>query len=299
MNRRFCPVYFFCFATVVSAQTPSAVTGQVLDPSGTPVGEAAITLTNVTTHTFSEAASDSSGNYTVTGLAPGSYSLRAAKPGFALYERSLTLQAGQTLTANISLPLSAVQQTVVVNGGSLLGATAEPSQTDIFLSDQTLRVIDRTQMDMLGPLAGAAQVVDLAPGARVTGYDTGATKYTISLNGINQGWGGYGGYTGGASLGITFDGIPIMDPATGLWQSATIPQMQIIQDTAVTYGPGDPLHRWYTNVGGSVEFTPLQPGNQFHGDLMLTYGSYNQKNLQFDISSPVYKGWSTILAGGG
>ncbi len=188
----------------------------------------------------------------------------------------------------------------MVNGGSLPGTTPQPSQSDVFLSDQTLRVFDRTQMDMLGPVAGAAQVVALAPGARVTGYgNTGATKYTISINGINQGWGGYGGYTGGAALGITFDGIPIVDPATGLWQSATIPQMQIIQDTVVTYGPGDPLNRWYTNVGGAVEFTPLQPGNQFHGDLMLTYGSYNQKNLQFDLSSPVYKGWSTIVAGGG
>jgi len=72
----------------------------------------------------------------------------------------------------------------------------------------------------------------------------------------------------------------------------------LIQDTVVSYGPGDPLNRWYTNVGGAVEFTPLQPGNQFHGDLMLTYGSYNQKNLQFDVSSPMYKGWSTIFAGG-
>ena len=35
--------------------------------------------------------------------------------------------------------------------------------------------------------------------------------------------------------------------------------MQIIQDTVVTYGPGDPLNRWYTNVGGSVEFTPCSP----------------------------------------
>jgi iron complex outermembrane receptor protein len=158
------------------------------------------------------------------------------------------------------LSLSAVQQSVVVNGGTMLGATPQPSQSDVFLSDQTLRVIDRTQMDMLGPVAGAAQVIALAPGARVTGYgNTGATKYTISINGINQGWGGYGGYTGGAALGITFDGIPIVDPATGLWQSATIPQMQIIQDTVVSYGPGDPLNRWYTNVGGAVEFTPLQP----------------------------------------
>ena len=294
--------WVICFAVtgIVFAQNSATIGGQVIDPSGTSVAEVSITLTNLTTHTVSQIISDAGGNYTIPALAPGSYSLRASKAGFEIYERNLILQDAQNLVAGITLSLSAVQQTVVVNGGSLLGATPEPSQSDVFLSDQTLRVIDRTQMDMLGPVAGAAQVVALAPGARVTGYgNTGATKYTISLNGINQGWGGYGGYTGGASLGITFDGIPIVDPATGLWQSATIPQMQIIQDTSITYGPGDPLHRWYTNVGGAVEFTPLQPGNQLHGDLMLTYGSYNQKNLQFDISSPVYKGWSTILAGGG
>ena len=290
----------FCFAALLFAQGTAAINGQAVDPSGIAVSDVAITVINLATHAASQIVSDASGNYTVTGLAAGSYSVRASKPGFDPYIRGVVLQDGQTLTSPINLTLSAVQQTVVVNGGELLGTTPQPSPTDVFLSDQTVRVIDRTQMDMLGPVAGAAQVVNLAPGARVTGYgNTGATKYTISLNGINQGWGGYGGYTGGAALGITFDGIPIVDPATGLWQSATIPQMQIIQDTSVTYGPGDPLQRWYTNVGGSVEFTPLQPGNQFHGDLMLTYGSYNQKNLQFDISSPVYKGWSTILAGGG
>lgn len=288
------------FGALVFAQTLGDIGGQVTDASGTAVPDVAISVTNLASHVVSQTSSDATGNYAVKGLAPGSYGLRASKPGFDVYERNVALQAGQTLAAGVSLSVSAVQQTVVVNGGSQLGATPQPSQSDVFQSDQTLRVIDRTQMDMLGPIAGAAQVVGLGPGARVTGYgNTGATKYTISLNGINQGWGGYGGYTGGAALGITFDGIPIVDPATGLWQSATIPQMQIIQDTVVTYGPGDPLHRFYTNVGGSVEFTPLQPGNQFHGDLMLTYGSYNQRNLQFDISSPVYKGWSTILAGGG
>lgn len=288
------------FAALAFAQNNAAINGQVLDPSGTAISDVAITLTNAETHTASQVASDATGNYSVTNLAPGTYNLRASRPGFAAYNHSLVLQAGQNSSVNIDLALSAVQQAVVVNGGTQLGATAEPSQSDVFLSDQTLRVIDRTQMDMLGPTAGAAQVLALAPGARVTGYgNTGATKYTLSINGINQGWGGYGGYSGGAALGITFDGIPIVDPATGLWQSATIPQMQIIQDTVVSYGPGDPLHRWFTDVGGSVEFTPLQPGNQFHGDLMMTYGSYNQKNLQFDVSSPVYKGWSTILAGGG
>jgi iron complex outermembrane receptor protein len=288
-----------CTMFAVSAPAQSAaIRGRVVDPSGTPVATVAISLTDLNTRTVVQATSDASGNYSASGLPPGPYIVHASKAGFAPYERAATLGEG-TLEADIKLALSAVQQTVVVNGGSLQGTTSQPSQNDVFLSDQTMRVIDRTQMDMLGPVAGAAQTIALAPGSRVTGYgNTGATKYTLSINGINQGWGGYNGYTGGASLGITFDGIPIVDPATGLWQSATVPQMQLIQDTVVTYGPGNPDQRWYTNVGGSVEFTPLQPGNQFHGDLLLTYGSYNQKNLEFDISSPVYKGWSTILAGG-
>lgn len=293
-------VFCSCFAFIAFAQSSGAIHGQVLDPSGTAVADVAITVTNLASRTVSQVSSGTNGDYSIANLAPGTYILRASKPGFDVYEHNVGLQAGQTLAAGINLSVSAVQQTVVVNGGTQPGATSQPSQNDVFQSDQTMRVIDRVQMDMLGPIAGAAQTIGLAPGAHVTGYgNTGATKYTITLNGLNQGWGGYGGYSGGASLGITFDGIPVVDPATGLWQSATVPQMQIIQDTVITYGPGDPLNRWYTNVGGSVEFTPLQPGNQLHGDLMLTYGSYNQKNLQFDISSPVYKGWSTILAGGG
>lgn len=289
----------FAFAGFMFAQGTASISGQALDPSGTAVPAVSITITNTATHTATQVISDDSGNYMATDLAPGTYDVRASKPGFEAYDHTVSLQPGQTLTQPINMALSAVQQQVVVNGGTQPGATPEPSQSDVFLSDLTLRVIDRVQMDMLGPVAGAAQVIGLAPGAHITGYgNTGATKYTISINGINQGWGGYGGYTGGAALGMTFDGIPIVDPATGLWQSATIPQMQFIQDTVVTYGPGDPINRWYTQVGGSVEFTPLQPGNQFHGDLMLTYGSYNTRNLEFDLSSPVYKGWSTIVAGG-
>ncbi len=63
-------------------------------------------------------------------------------------------------------------------------------------------------MDLVGPVAGAAQVVSTAPGVNVTGYgNTGATKYTVTLNGINQSW-GFGGFTTGGALGVTFDAFP-------------------------------------------------------------------------------------------
>ena len=294
-------VVVLCGASIAWAQDSAGVSGRVMDPSGAVIAGADMVLTNMATGIAARAASDSSGEFAFMGLPGGTYTLAASKSGFAPFQRdNLQLQPGQTLTSDVTMELLSVGQSVVVVGGAIPGATPQPTQQQVFDSNLDLRVLDRTQMDMVGPIAGAAQIVSVAPGASVTGYgNSGATKYTVMLNGISQGWGGYGGFTGGASLGITFDGVPIVDPATSLWQSPTIPQTDMIQDTKVTYGPGDPADRWYTNVGGSIEFTPVQPSNQPHGDVTLTYGSYNQKNIEFNLASGVYHGWSTVLSAGG
>ena len=70
---------FLAFATLAFAQATARISGQVLDPSGTPVPEAAITLTNTATRTASQITSDANGNYTLMDLAPGTYSLRASR----------------------------------------------------------------------------------------------------------------------------------------------------------------------------------------------------------------------------
>ncbi len=179
------------------------------------------------------------------------------------------------------------------------GATQQPSEKKVFKSNQTVRVMDRAQMDAAGPVGGAAQVLSYAPGANVTGYgNTGSTKNTVSINGVHQGWGGFAGYTDNGSLAVTFDGVPIADPATNLWQSNTIPQMSLIQNTNVTYGPGAASDRWFNNIGGGLEFTPLQPTTKPGGEVEMTYGSYNQKNMDFRLNTGTYHGWSTVLAGG-
>ena len=247
---------------IMSAQNGAGINGKVLDPTGTPTAGVAITLTNLATHTVSQTTSDSDGNYSIKGLAPGNYSMRASKTGFELYERTLSVQSGQSLAAGINLSLSAVQQTVVVNGGSQPGATsAALAKATSSNPTRRLRVIDRTP-------DGHARTrrrrrAGHRPRSRRARHrlrQHRRDEVHHLLNGINQGWGGYGGYTGGASLGITFDGIPIVDPATGLWQSATVPQMQIIQDTVITYGPGDPLqslvHQRRRARSSSLRFSP-------------------------------------------
>lgn len=182
-------------------------------------------------------------------------------------------------------------------GGDAVG-TPLPTPQQVFETPQTVRVIDKSQTQSLSPAAGAAQALGVTPGAYVNGYgSTGATKYSISLDGIGQGWGGYGGYTGGASLMMTLDGVPIVDPATGLWASASLPSLAMFQGTSVTYGPGNAADRWYDNIGGQVEFTPLQPTTKAGGTVNLTYGSYNEQVLDFSLNSGEHAGWSTVFSG--
>jgi iron complex outermembrane receptor protein len=189
-----------------------------------------------------------------------------------------------------------------VKTNSYLGSAQAKTltQKNNFRSGQSMVVLGKHQIAAAGPVAGSAQALSLVPGLSVASYgNTGASKNSISLNGLKQGWGGFThGQKNGGTLSVTFDGVPMVDPSTGLWESPEVSQMGVIQGINVTYGPGDPQDRWYNNIGGQINFVPLQPTEKPGAKIKLTYGSYNQKNLFFDIRTGNIDGWSTVLAGG-
>ncbi len=180
------------------------------------------------------------------------------------------------------------------------GGGSVPTAGQVLQSGQTVKVIKHAEIEAAGPDAGAAQVLSYAPGVSVSGYGSnGATKYSMSVNGIKQGWGGpSGGNIDDGSVSVTFDGVPMVDPATGLWQSPEINQMSMIQAVTTTYGPGDPKDRWYDNLGGQVNFIPLQPTDKAGGDIGTTYGSDQNRDTYFDLRTGIHDGYSAIIAGG-
>lgn len=284
---------------IAQAQTSTGIKGIVTDSTGALVSGADVVATETTSKFSGRATTDGSGNYAIFGLQPGVYSVVVKKDGF----QTVTIAAVQVISGQISsqaaaLPTRAISTSVNVNAG-VEGATMQPTQDEVFTSDQQIRVLDRQQIEAAGPVAGSAQIIAQTPGANVTGYgNTGATKYTIGVNGVSQGWGGYGGYTGGGALAVTFDGVPLSDPATDLWQSPTIPEQALVQNAVVTYGPGDPASRWFNNIGGMVEFTPVQPTAGPHASVVGTYGSYRQKSLDVVLTSGVRRGFSTVVGAG-
>ena len=169
-----------------------------------------------------------------------------------------------------------------------------------FVSDQTTKVLDQDQIKASSTVGGVAKALAIVPGVSSASYgSTGSSKTTISIDGIKLGWAGFsGGNPDNGSVGVSFDGVPMSNPGNGFWQTTLVPQTSLIQSMGVTYGPGEPRDRWYTNIGGGLDFTPLQPGKDFGGEIDATYGSFNTRNLSFDLQTGNVGGWETVLAGG-
>jgi iron complex outermembrane receptor protein len=275
-----------------------AIRGKITDPSGAVIPGAAVSLTDLNTNTVMHTISSASGEYSFPEVAGHRQLLSIVKSGFETASQQFSPVLQQNV--NVILYLAPLAQSVTVKGTINPEATPVPTRGQVMLMPGTVRVIDRKEIEASGPVAGGAQMVQSTPGANVMGYgETGSTKYTIVLNGIQQGWAGEASsFTGPGSLGITFDGVPVADPATGLWQSATMPQNLVMQNLQVTYGPGQPMNRWYTDIGGRVDFVPVQPTVGHHLSVEGTQGPEGQQNFAFVGNTGEFHGWSTVIGGG-
>ncbi|HVB88491.1 MAG TPA: carboxypeptidase-like regulatory domain-containing protein [Candidatus Dormibacteraeota bacterium] len=91
------------------AQSPSAVlAGTVTSQSGTGIAKAAVTIKNMTTGQSTTATTNSTGFFSATNLAAGTYEVSASADGFTVDTEHITLAAGETQHVKFSLipPLS-------------------------------------------------------------------------------------------------------------------------------------------------------------------------------------------------
>lgn len=111
-----------CLALYLPAQTTNGlVTGSVTDSTGAVVPGVQVKVVNKDTGQERNAVSDASGLYVVPQLAPGVYTLTAAKEGFAsVKQESIQLLVNQSMTVDIKLSVASVAQMIEVT-------TAPPS----------------------------------------------------------------------------------------------------------------------------------------------------------------------------
>ena len=110
-------------APASSASAPTATTGtlrgHISDPTGALIPGAAITILTSAGGTVKTTTADSAGAYSVTGLVPGGYIVRAAFDGFAPFSSpTIQLAAGQSKRVDVSMAVEAEQQSVTVTDDS-------------------------------------------------------------------------------------------------------------------------------------------------------------------------------------
>ena len=136
-----------------SAQAAQAGTlaGTVLDPSGSVVPQARVTLLRSLV-AADERQTDSHGAFEFANLADGKYQLVASAPGFASPRAEVEIRGAQVRTLDLHLQLSAVQQQVVVSASLGDSLVSEVGSSVSVVSGQDIK--DRAALNVLDVLSG-------------------------------------------------------------------------------------------------------------------------------------------------
>ena len=198
--------------------------------------------------------------------------------------------------------VSAQAGALSTQGRKLARTDGKLTKKKIFHSTQSQAVLGKRAIAGVGPAAGAAQALSLAPGVAVRGYGGVAStaRYEIAVRGVKVGWSSVNGDAERNGLTVLFDGIPMNNliAHNGGWDSNEIPILQMIHGINVTYGPGNPAGRWFDSIGGTINFVPLQPSTKPSAAVGMTFGSNGTLGYNFDVKTGMYDGWSAVLAGG-
>ena len=250
---------FACFFVVVCllAAMPAfaqlqagRIVGQVFDPQHASVVGATITVTNPATNISETVKSDASGNYVVTPLDPGTYSVSVSAQGFETEVRKgIELTVGQAAEVDLDLHIGAANAKVEVTTEAPILETQSGSLN---------MTVTNTEVESL-PLNGRqfTQLAELSPGVAflpASGNTQNVRPESLNGNvfdGIN-----------GQESDFLLDGGDITAHHEGGTQIMT--SIDATQEFNVE---SSPYSAEYTGVGAAFNTTTKSGGNQFHGDL--------------------------------
>ena len=149
------------WARVVAAQTVTGtISGTITDTQGQVIPGATVTVVAESTNESRESTSDAKGDFQVTNVLPGRYTVRVALQSFRTLERkNIVLSAGERLAVgNLVLEVGGIGETVVVEAKGTHVNTAETQHSGLITSTQI------EQVQVLG--RDATSIMRLLPGVR-------------------------------------------------------------------------------------------------------------------------------------
>jgi hypothetical protein len=266
-----CVIVFFC-GTIGSAQVNTAtLSGTILDPQGSAVAGAKITMTNPLTAVARTTVADENGRYNIAALPPGKYSMSVdGGPNFATFEdASLVLTVGENATFDPHLQVKGVQQTVTVSSET---ADVETTKTEV---SQT---IEQRGIDNL-PINGRNYINFTLTDSQVT-RDNAPNTGAAPTSGLNV-----SGQNGRSNI-VNVDGADATDNATnGVRSTLSQEAVQEFQIVTNSYAP-----EYGRASGGVVNIISRSGTNGFHGDVFgyLRNRDFQAVNPFSTVPDPAY-----------
>ena len=242
-----------------------SITGQVTDPTGADISNAAVTVTSTDTGAITHVNSTQEGYYTVPGLLPGGYTVKVNAPGFKSFEREgITLQTQQNLTINVKLEIGATSEQVTVNEAPPLIDTADASVGQVLTTEQ----VEDLPTNGGTPLGFARiEYGTVVKAKHALGGATPISNSTVddfSLGGGNS-----------SSNELLLNGVPNMQDSGRT--AGYSPQLDSVNEIRVdVFGANV---QYGDTSGGTVNISTKSGTNQFHGTGSWRYEEVGCSNL--------------------
>jgi Carboxypeptidase regulatory-like domain len=244
-----------CLVTKAFAQVDTAtIVGTVKDASGAVIPGASITATEVNTGIKTDVKTDANGNYVITPLKIGAYSLTVDAQGFQkVVRQNIVLNVQSGVRVDFSLQVGSVTQTVEVSGAPPLVQTTDASLGSVVGSQQVeeLPLNGRRYTDLAALTSGVAKVTEgpVNGGSSPTNGNAGGS---FAVNG-----------TRGDQNNFVLDGIQNNSNDNGdisfLSSPDAIAEFKI---QTTNYSP-----EFGRSAGGVVNATTKSGTNSFHGEV--------------------------------
>lgn len=240
-------------AAVDAQVTTATLLGTVRDSTGSMLPGATVTATHGETGISRTTASDTSGEFVLTALPNGPYTVKIELQGFRTHtSQGIQLGSGQTVRQTFELQLGEMAETVTVQAESPILKTATSEQMET-LGTLQVRELPLSRRNITGLLR-------LAPGVDPTGGHRG-----VRMNGVGK-----------HGAGITVDGTDANSNPEGRGISQyggenyiDIMSIEAVQEVQLVKGV---LPAEYGGVvGGQVNLISRSGTNTFHGSLFENY----------------------------
>ena len=236
--------------SAASAQTYRAsVRGTITDPASALISGAEIKVNNQATGETRVASSDSAGEYTIASLAPGTYRMTVAAPGFVALSQEFTLSVHQELRHDVQLSVGQLTESIDQHlGVEFLTVERE--------SAALRTAIDNRQIEGL-PLDGRNfyELSLLVPGAVPAAPGSAGSvrgDFSFSVNGARE-----------DSNNFLLDGVYNLDPKLNTF--GVRPPVDAIREFEMLTSSYDAS--FGRNPGAQVNVVLKSGTNEFHGSL--------------------------------